>query len=203
MSGTLIIVSAPSGTGKTTVLKQVMREVENLCFSISHTTRPPREGEDNGRDYFFIGAETFQEMIGDGAFLEWAQVHDNYYGTALEPVLEKQVQGYDIVLDIDVQGAAIIREESKLPAIHIFVTPPSVTELENRLRGRGTEDEQSIRTRLQNGVEELQQSNLYDYVVVNDSVEHAVQMICGIIYAERARQRRSLNGQPIDDGVRV
>lgn len=203
MSGTLIIVSAPSGTGKTTVLKRVMEEVENLSFSVSHTTRPPRKEEQEGRDYFFVDRDTFQEMIRDGAFLEWASVHGNYYGTAMAPLLEKQDWGYDIVLDIDVQGAAIIREQRKLPALHIFIAPPNIADLEKRLRGRATEDEQTIRTRLQNGAEELKQSNLYDYVVVNDTVEHAARMISGIIYGERARNRRLLDGQPIDNGVLI
>jgi guanylate kinase len=197
MNGILIIVSAPSGTGKTTVLKRVMREVDNLSFSVSHTTRLPREGEENGRDYFFVDRAAFQDMIRADAFLEWASVHENYYGTALAPILERQEQGFDMVLDIDVQGAAIIRAKGRLPALHIFIAPPSVADLEKRLRGRGTEGEQTIRTRLQNGIEELRQSSLYDYVVVNDTVDNATRMICGIIYAERARSRRMLDGQPI------
>ena len=201
MSGTLFIVSAPSGAGKTTVLGEVMQQVENLEFSVSHTTRSPREKEQEGKDYYFVSEDVFQEMITAGAFLEWARVHDNYYGTAIEPLQQAQAKGHDVLLDIDVQGAAIVRGEKKMQGVYIFIAPPSVQELESRLRGRGTEDEEAIRTRLQNGIEELKQSDQYEYVVVNDSVAEAARMICGIIYAERARQRRMHSGTPIGPGV--
>jgi guanylate kinase len=178
-----------------------MLQVENLEFSVSHTTRPPRSREQDGRDYYFVREDVFQEMVGNGAFIEWARVHDNCYGTALKPLQEAQAKGRDVLLDIDVQGAAILRQEKKLQGVYIFIAPPGVDELESRLRGRGTEDEDTIRTRLQNGIEELRQSNLYDYVVVNDKVADAARMISGIIYAERARQRRMGDGRPIGPGV--
>lgn len=197
MSGTLIILSAPSGTGKTTILKQVMARVGNLAFSVSHTTRKPRKGEVDGKDYCFVSRAGFEKMIAAGAFLEWAEVHDNYYGTALEPLRSQLELGNDIVLDIDVQGAAIIRAEKRLPAVHVFITPPDLHELERRLRGRGTEDEATVVKRLRNAAEEMKACTAYDYVIVNDLVEHAAEVLCSIIYAERARNRRTMDGRSI------
>lgn len=196
MSGNLFIVSAPSGTGKTSILKRVIDQVEQLEFSVSHTTRLSRKGEQEGHDYHFVSRQTFERMIEKNAFLEWATVHDNYYGTALEPVEEKLRQGFDVILDIDVQGAEIVRQQSRIDYIDVFIAPPDATELEARLRRRGTEDEQSIAIRLANSVEEMLQSSKYRYLVVNDRLEDAVTMLCAIIYAQRAEGRRSLYGQP-------
>ena len=194
MSGTLIIVSAPSGTGKTTILQETMQLVERLVFSVSHTTRQPRPGEQDGRDYFFVSTQQFEEMIENNGFLEWARVHDNYYGTALASLSAGLEAGFDIVLDIDVQGAEIVRQQSRMETIDIFIAPPDQAELEKRLRRRGTEDEQTILKRLANAVEEMNQFSKYEYLIVNDSVENAVIMLSGIIYAERARKRRALDG---------
>ena len=195
MGGNLIIVSAPSGTGKTSILKQVIGQVERLEFSVSHTTRASRSGEQEGRDYYFVSHQKFEQMIDDGAFLEWARVHENYYGTAAAPIEEKLGDGFDVILDIDVQGAEIIRQNTQLEYVDIFIAPPNATELEARLRQRGTEDEHSIATRLANSVEEMMQSSKYRYLVVNDRLAEAVTMICSIIYATRAEGRRGLNGQ--------
>lgn len=194
MDGNLIIVSAPSGTGKTTILKRVMEQVERLEFSVSHTTRPPRPGEQDGSDYYFVDHRLFEQMIEQDAFLEWARVHDNYYGTAMAPIENKLRRGYDVILDIDVQGADIVRQNPRLEYVDIFIIPPSSAELERRLRQRGTEDEQSIATRLANGVEEMHHSEKYEYLIVNDRVEDAATMLGAIIYAERAEDRRGLNG---------
>jgi len=198
MSGKLFIISAPSGTGKTSLLKHVMSGVERIVFSISHTTRPPRTGEGEGRDYYFVRKERFQEMVAAGEFLEWAVVHDNYYGTALSAISEQLKRNYDVILDIDVQGAEIIRSEKKLPASHVFIIPPDMAELENRLRGRGTENEQTIQKRLRNARDEILQCQRYDYVVVNDTLQRAAQLVSSIICAERARGRRTAQGIPID-----
>jgi guanylate kinase len=194
--GNLFIVSAPSGTGKTSILKRVIDQVEQLEFSISHTTRPSRQGERDGSDYHFVGRQTFERMIDENAFLEWAMVHDNYYGTAVLPVEEKLRDGYDVILDIDVQGAEIIRQKGRIDYIDVFVAPPDAIELEARLRRRGTEDEQSIAMRLANSVEEMLQSSKYRYLVVNDRLDDAVTMLCAIIYAQRAEGRRNLQGLP-------
>jgi guanylate kinase len=197
MSGTLIIVSAPSGTGKTTILKETMQRVGRLVFSVSHTTRRPRPGEQEGKDYFFVSRRQFEEMIENNGFLEWARVHDNYYGTAFQSLSAGLEAGFDIVLDIDVQGAEIVRQQNRLDTIDIFIAPPDRAELEKRLRRRGTEDEQAILKRLANAVEEMNQCSRYEYLIVNDSVDHAVTMLSGIIYAERARKRRALDGTPL------
>jgi guanylate kinase len=177
-------------------LKQVIDRVERLEFSISHTTRPSRQGEQEGRDYHFVGRQTFERMIQENAFLEWAMVHENYYGTAVAPVKEKLRHGLDVILDIDVQGAEIIRQQERIDYIDVFIAPPNSTELEARLRRRGTEDEQSIATRLANSVEEMLHSSKYRYLVVNDRLEEAVIMLSAIIYAQRAQGRRNLHGQP-------
>jgi guanylate kinase len=196
VKGNLFIVSAPSGTGKTSILKRVIDQVEQLEFSVSHTTRASRKGELEGGDYHFVSRRTFEEMIEQNAFLEWAMVHDNYYGTAVLPVEEKLRDGYDVILDIDVQGAEIIRQKGRIDYIDVFVAPPDAIELEARLRRRGTEDEQSIAMRLANSVEEMLQSSKYRYLVVNDRLDDAVTMLCAIIYAQRAEGRRNLQGLP-------
>ncbi len=172
-----------------------MAEVENLAFSVSHTTRVPRKGEVDGKDYWFVDRPRFERMIHNREFLEWAEVHDNYYGTALKPLRDRLDRGYDIVLDIDVQGADIIRRESRLPAVYVFIAPPDLTELEKRLRGRGTEDEATIVKRLKNAAEEMKSCDVYEYFIVNDHIENAAQVLTGIIHAERARNRRTMDGQ--------
>ena len=201
MSGRLFIISAPSGAGKTSLLKIVMSQVQQLVFSVSHTTRPPREGERDGRDYHFVTRRHFREMIASGAFLEWATVHDNYYGTALSPLASELEGNRDVILDIDVQGAEIVRRDKRLPASFIFIAPPSMNELECRLRGRGTEKEETIRKRLQNARNEMGSSGEYDYFVINDDLQGAAGLVSAIIYAERARDRRTAEGSPIDMGV--
>lgn len=201
MSGRLFIISAPSGTGKTSLLKIVMSQVQRLVFSVSHTTRPLREGERDGRDYYFVSPDTFQEMIAGGAFLEWAMVHDNYYGTALSPLASELEVNRDVILDIDVQGAEIVRRDKRLPASFIFIAPPDMKQLEYRLRGRGTEEEETIRKRLQNARNEMGSGEKYDYFVVNDDLQGAAGLVSAIIYAERARHRRTAGGTPIDMGL--
>jgi len=197
MGGKLIIVSAPSGTGKTTILKRVMAGAERLAFSVSHTTRAPRAAEQDGEDYFFVGRERFEQMIEEGAFLEWALVHGNYYGTAIAPIQKKLADGVDIILDIDVQGAEIVRKQQAIDCVDIFIAPPSRAELENRLRRRGTEDEQSLGVRLENSIQEMAQSADYRYLIVNDVLDEAVTILTSIVYATRAEGRRAMNGLPI------
>ena len=197
MSGNLIIVSAPSGTGKTTILKHVMERVERLVFSVSHTTRAPRSGEQDGTDYFFVSHETFEQMTAAGAFLEWARVHGNCYGTAIAQIAGKLAGGFDVLLDIDVQGTEIVRRQGKLDFIDVFIAPPSEAELERRLRRRGTEDEANLGLRLANSVEEMGWSAQYRYLIVNDRLDDAVTLLCSIIYAQRAAGRRGLDGLPL------
>ena len=196
MKGNIIILSAPSGTGKTTILKKVMPELGPISFSISHTTRSPRTGEQNGVDYHFVNKDEFLRLKDQGDFIEWAEVHGNYYGTSMPSILQLQAKGQDVVLDIDIQGARQVR--TKLPkASSIFIIPPSWEEQEKRLRGRGTDDDETIKLRLNNAKEELSDIDLYDYVVVNDTIDEAAMMFKSIILTLRAKQRRLASGLAI------
>lgn len=190
--GILFIISAPSGAGKTTLARRIFQAVLNLRPSISYTTRAPRKGETNGRDYYFVSEERFVQMRDAGAFAEWAQVHEFFYGTPRAPVDEAVAQGCDLLLDIDVQGAKQLKATYS-EAVSIFVLPPSWRELERRLRGRGTDTEAMIARRLQRAHEEAQEFLAYDYWIVNDSVERAVSVLHAILTAERARVARLRN----------
>ena len=196
-TGRLFVISAPSGAGKTTLLKRVTPRLTGLSFSVSHTTRLPRPGEREGVDYHFVAREEFEKMMGEGAFLEYARVHDNLYGTSRMAVERLRQQGVDVVLDIDVQGAAILREAGLVDAAYIFIAPPSVAELERRLRGRGTEAEEMIATRLANARMELAAMSSYEYLLVNRQVEESVELLTAIILAERARAHRFPDGRAI------
>ncbi len=204
-AGHLFVISAPSGTGKTTILADVMAAVDNLAFSISHTTREPRSGEMDGVDYHFVTRERFRSMIEDGLFLEYADVHGNYYGTSSASVLAQVRQGLDVILDIDTQGAAILQDSQAVggPVSFIFIAPPSLEELESRLRGRGTESEEKIRLRLKNAEIEMQAAERYDYLLVNKEVEEAVEVLRSIIIAERAKERRGISGKPVTFACRA
>ncbi|MCK5232487.1 MAG: guanylate kinase [Desulfobulbaceae bacterium] len=195
--GNLFIISAPSGAGKTTILKQVMSELERLVFSVSHTTRPPRANEVDGKDYHFVNRDVFKKMRAQGEFLEWAEVHRNFYGTSISSVNSHLADGVDVVLDIDVQGARQIREARGGDAVFIFIMPPSWDELENRLTGRGTDSRETINLRLNNAKKEMDKVDLYDYVIVNEKIDEAVAALRSIIIAERIRNRRSTAGLPI------
>ncbi len=169
--GLPLVICAPSGAGKSTLISRLVEEF-GVQFSVSCTTRPPREGEQDGRDYFFIGKKEFEARRDAGFFAEWAPVHGNYYGTPLEAVQKALAQGRDLIFDIDVQGAAQLH--LTLPeAKFAFILPPSLEELERRLRRRGTDSEESIRTRLANARSEMLQSHWFDAVVVNDDLEAA------------------------------
>ena len=195
--GNLFIISAPSGTGKTTILKQVLAALEGVVFSISHTTRSPRPGERDGVDYHFVDRETFKAMEQQGVFLEWAEVHGNLYGTSSLVVADATGEGQDIILDIDVQGARQVKEKPGVKGIFVFIAPPSLLVLEERLAGRATETAASIATRLSNAREEMQSIDNYDYVIVNDTLDRSVEALQSIIIAERSRNRRGLAGEPL------
>lgn len=197
--GRLFVISAPSGAGKTTLLRRVMATIPGLRFSVSHTTRPPRPGERDGIDYHFVSTGQFEEMIARGDFLEHARVHANLYGTSRLAVEKMQQGGVDVVLDIDVQGAAILRRSAVAGATYIFIAPPSLAELEKRLRGRGTEGEEVIAVRMANARQELAAMRDYEYLLVNHQVEESVTLLSAIILAERAKGHRHANGQPIGD----
>jgi len=197
-AGKLFVISAPSGAGKTTLLKKVMGAIPGLVFSISHTTRKPRPGEVDGVDYYFVSPADFQRMITEGLFLEYAEVHDNQYGTSFAAIDQQLKAGLDVILDIDVQGAAILRRKGRPAATHIFISPPDLVELERRLRGRGTESEATIRVRLKNAATEMNAADEYEYLVINDSLEEAANLLSSIILAERARMHRLPSGKPIN-----
>jgi len=196
--GNLFIISAPSGTGKTTILKKTIAAIKKIVFSVSHTTRTPRAGEQEGVDYFFIDKDVFLTMEQQGLFLEWAEVHGNLYGTSRSTVQAAAEQGLDIILDIDVQGARQVNEKFKDKGVFIFIAPPSLEELARRLAGRSTEAEAIIATRLANAKEEMKSIDEYDFVIVNDTVEQAVEVLKSIIIAERSRTRRGLSGEPLN-----
>ena len=170
--GMVFIVSGPSGSGKSTLLREVFSVRGNMFFSVSATTRAPREGETDGVEYFFMNREGFEELIREDTLLEHAEYAGNYYGTPAKPVLEKLDAGCDVVMDIEVQGAAQVKR--KMPeAVSIFIMPPSVEELERRLRSRGTDSEEKILKRLETAKGEMKLAGEYDYIVINDSVDRA------------------------------
>ena len=179
-TGRLFVLSGPSGVGKGTLRERALNDVPNLVYSISCTTRNPRDGETDGVEYRFISHEKFKEDISQGLFLEYAHVHEDYYGTLKADVVRELEAGHDVLLEIDVQGALQVRE--KMPgAILIFVAPPSVEVLERRLRGRGTEAQGSLNVRLENALKELALKDKYDYIIVNDDLESACEELRKII----------------------
>lgn len=184
--GRLIVLSGPSGVGKGTVLRALLEKCPNTRRCVTCTTREPRPGEVDGTDYFFLSEGEFRKKIDEGYFLEYAQVHLNLYGTPLHEVQAMLDEGLDVLLEIDVQGGLTVK--GKMPrAVMIFVAPPSMEELEKRLRGRQQDSEESIRKRLQDARDEIAQIPHYDYLVVNDEVEPAAERLRCIILAERAR----------------
>lgn len=184
--GTLVVVSGFSGAGKGTVMKALISKYENYSLSISATTRAPREGEENGREYFFKTREEFEEMIREDQLVEYAQYVENYYGTPKKYVFDNIEAGKDVLLEIEIQGALKVKE--KFPeAMLVFIMPPSAEELKRRLVGRGTEDAQTIQARLKRAGEEADSIQQYDYTVINDTVENCVETLHALIQSQRAR----------------
>jgi guanylate kinase len=182
----VIVVSAPSGAGKTSVLARVLRDLGGIRFSVSHTTRPPRGAERDGVEYHFVDRAAFDRLREEGRLLEWAEVHGNLYGTGVDEIERAGRAGVDILLDLDVQGAAQVRE--RIPdAVTVFVLPPSYEVLEGRLRGRGQDDEASIRRRLAAAGSEIDAFEQYDYAIVNDDIDACVEELKSIVRAARCR----------------
>ncbi|HUQ33090.1 MAG TPA: guanylate kinase [Pyrinomonadaceae bacterium] len=187
--GMLVVVSSPSGGGKGTLIRRALKTVPNLGYSVSVTTRPPREGEENGRDYFFVSIERFKQMIAEDNFLEWAVVHGNLYGTSHVEIERELNEGHDIILEIDVQGATSVRRLVE-DAVSVFILPPSFEILRNRLVGRGSERQDDLELRLKNSRGEVEHYREFQYLVINDDAESAAGLLASIIYAERARRER-------------
>ena len=182
--GTLFVITGPSGAGKGTVLKQVIQSLDQLYFSVSATTRAPREGEVDGVHYHFLTRERFEQLIEADRFLEYARYAENYYGTLLDPVEEHLAQGHDVILEIELQGALQVKK--RLPqAVLVFIAPPSFEELENRLRGRGTEQEEVILKRLAIAREECAHMDEFRYIVVNDEVASAADRLRAVMLSHR------------------
>jgi guanylate kinase len=184
--GLLFIVSAPSGTGKTTLVERLVQVVPNLCMSRSYTSRKARPGEQDGVDYNFISRDRFQEMVHEGAFLEWADVFGNLYGTGAADTEAELARGRDVVLVIDVQGARQVRSRG-METVGVFVLPPSAGVLEKRLRGRSNDTEEQIRKRLEVACREVGEFAQYEYLVINDELEPAADRLRAIVLAERSR----------------
>jgi guanylate kinase len=183
---TVYIISAPSGSGKSTLVNRARQIVPDLDFSVSYTTRPPRGNEQNGREYFFVSRAEFEQMIKNGDFLEYADVFGNYYGTAKHYLEKAKQRKHDLLLDIDVQGAAQIKQ--KIPdAVSIFILPPNRTELESRLRDRGQDSEAVIHRRLTTATREIENYPKYDYILVNDRLDDSIQALQSILLAERLK----------------
>lgn len=185
--GILFVISAPSGTGKSTLINRLRAEFPRLAFSVSYTTRAPRAGEENGREYHFVDAETFIRLRDAGELAEWAEVHGNFYGTSRPAVQKMLDQGRDVLFDIDVQGSRQLRRAFAHGAF-VFLFPPSMRVLEQRLRGRGTETEESLAKRLANARRELEQAELFDYWIVNDDLDRAYRDLRGVYQAEGLRK---------------
>jgi guanylate kinase len=200
MKGNLIIVSSPSGGGKGTLIREILRTVPEITFSVSYTTRAIRPGERDGREYFFVDRVEFEQRIREGEFLEYAEVHGNLYGTSLEQVNLVMESGKDVLLEIDVQGAAILHEKMA-DAVNIFILPPSFEILRKRLTKRATESAEDLRLRLLNSFNEVREFKNFKYLIVNDELARAVGDLSMIIEAERLRTvRRSDELRVILDG---
>lgn len=190
MKGVLVVVSGFSGAGKGTVMKRLLEKYDNYGLSISATTRNPRPGETHGVEYFFKTKEEFEKMIEEDKLIEYANYVGNYYGTPKDYVEQKLSEGQDVILEIELQGALQVKEKMQ-ETVLVFLTPPTATELESRLRGRGTEDEETIKGRLKRATEEAEFMDKYDYVLVNDDLEKCVDDLHGIIQSEHWKAQRN------------
>jgi len=189
--GLLIVISAPSGAGKTTLCNALVSRFPALKESISYTTRQPRQGEQDGVDYHFVSVERFKQMIAENGFAEWAEVHGNFYGTAIATLEQARIDGIDILLDIDCQGARILKDRG-INGLFVFVLPPSMAELRRRLESRSSDAREVIERRIARATEEIREARWYDYIVVNDRLDEAHEALASIVTAARQTTGRML-----------
>ena len=189
--GLLIVISAPSGAGKTTLCNGLVSRFPALQESVSYTTRQPRAGEQNGVDYHFVSVEQFKQMVAENGFAEWAEVHGNFYGTAFATLEQARLNGVDILLDIDCQGARILKDRG-VNGLFVFVLPPSMAELRRRLEFRSSDAREVIERRITRATEEIREARWYDYIVVNDRLEEAQDALASIVTAARQTTGRML-----------
>lgn len=199
-SGNLFVVSAPSGAGKTSLCKEIIDFFPGLRHSVSFTTRPPRAGEVNAKDYHFVSREQFDRMVDDGAFAEWAEVHGNCYGTAIKTLEDAQAAGYDILLEIDCQGAAQIKKNYQ-QGVFVFILPPDLAELRRRLESRGTDSAEVIARRIDNARGEIREAVWYDYLLLNDDFSVALSQFKAVVVAENCRTARMLGSLADEFGL--
>jgi guanylate kinase len=188
--GLLFVLSSPSGAGKSTIARMLLTEDKDIDMSISVTTRPMRPGEVDGRDYHFVDVPTFKKMVADGELMEWAHVFDHRYGTPKAPVEEMLAKGHDVLFDIDWQGAQQLYQQAGQDVVRVFILPPSVSELERRLRARGTDDAAVVEARMARASSEISHWDGYDYVLINDDAQTCFAQVLTILNAERLRRSR-------------
>jgi len=188
--GLMLVLSSPSGAGKTTIARRLREQDDGIEMSISHTTRPRRNGEKNGKDYHFVDRESFTRMRDQGEFLEWAVVFDNFYGTTRKPVEDALAAGRDVLFDVDWQGAAALRDQAKDDVVTVFVLPPTAADLEQRLNERAQDTPEIVRRRMLGASNEIQHWDEYDYVVINHDIGCSVEAVRAILAAERLRRTR-------------
>jgi len=195
--GLMFVLSSPSGAGKTSLSKKILELDDEISLSISFTTRPARPGENDGEDYFFVDNKIFGNMRDNNEFLEYAKVFDYYYGTPKKPILDTLINGKDVLFDIDWQGTQQLMNESKNDLVKVFVLPPSVEELERRLKERKQDDDEIIQKRMSRASDEMSHYAEYDYILVNDDFNETIESIMAILYAERLKRHRQIKTQEI------
>jgi len=188
--GLLFVLSSPSGAGKSTIARMLLEADKEIDMSVSVTTRPMRPGEVDGQDYHFVDVPTFKDLVGDGELMEWAHVFDHRYGTPRAPVEEMLAKGHDVLFDIDWQGAQQLYQQAGQDVVRVFILPPSVGELERRLRARGTDDDKVVDARMERASSEISHWDGYDYVLINDDVQRCFEQVQTILNAERLRRSR-------------